>query len=96
MGVNVADFRYITPYEFNLLREGYQVKQETDWRIAKYIAWNNYAMQATPEDRVPMDEFHPIFLSDQIKKKKAKPIAAARKISAKKKAELEAKVNSMS
>jgi hypothetical protein len=95
MGINVADFKHITPYEFNLIREGFQKRQEHEWRLAKYVAWNNYAMQTTAEDRVPMDEFHPIFESDQIDKKKDKPVAAARKISAKKKAEMEAKMNSM-
>jgi hypothetical protein len=89
MGLDPTKLKDITPYEFDLLREGHQKRQEADWKRSRFVAWITYAMQCSGET-LPIEEFHP--LPSDIA---ALSLPKARKIDPARKAELEALMNSI-
>lgn len=92
MGISPSELEDITPYEFNLLREGYNrqlgIIQQVEWERSKMIAYTYYVMQAGGEDAVSMEEF--FRPADEQNKKNIKD---AVKVRVKEKADLEAKMN---
>jgi len=91
MGISPSELKYITPYEFSLLREGFQKKQEADWERSRFEAWVTYAMQASGDVMSP-EEFHPL-PSDILKKNVTSKLPEEIEIDANYKAEQEAKMN---
>jgi len=65
MGISPSELRDSTPYELNLLKEGFQKRQEADWERSRFQAWVTYAMQTT-EDVKSLEEFHEIFDLDPL------------------------------
>lgn len=44
MGLSPSDLEKITPYQFNLLREGFHERQKFEIEQAKYVAYYVYLM----------------------------------------------------
>ena len=53
MGISPSEFEYITPYEFNLLREGYHKNMESLRGIGNFQAWVTYAVNASAAGVTP-------------------------------------------
>ncbi|MET7253467.1 hypothetical protein [Dyadobacter fermentans] len=100
MGISPKDLKDITPYEFNLLREGYYKQREFDsnerWRLARFQAHTTYAMIAGALGNTPdeiMDWF-PLPTDEAAKEQRAK-LKSERLIDLDYKREMEAKMNAI-
>lgn len=91
MGISPSELKDSTPYELNLLKEGFQKRQEADWERSRFQAWVTYAMQTT-EDVKSLEEFHPL-PSDIRKKVEISKLPDKIEIDADYKAQLEAQMN---
>lgn len=87
MGIPPSELEYITPYEFNLLREGYHKNMESLWEIGKFQAWVTYASGASTAGQTPAP------LEDWLKGETPASTPQATEIDAAYKAEQEAKMN---
>ncbi|MCE6992104.1 hypothetical protein [Dyadobacter sp. CY323] len=91
MGISPSELENITPYEFDLLREGHnkhlKIMQEAEWERTKLIAYTYYVLQVGGDNAVSMDDF---FKGDG---QSSSDLPESRKVSAKYKAEMEAKMN---
>lgn len=100
MGIPPADLRHITPYEFNLLREGYFESKEADyldrWEQTREIAYTVYASicQAVGGKPDAKEDFIPLKIDAERAKRNAEA-PKARKIDSNLKASLEAKMNAI-
>lgn len=76
MGLAPSELDNVTPYQFNLLREGFQERQLLEWERTRFLAYYTYVMAGKiVENPVSMEEFRPLRESDlkAIKKAKRKP-----------------------
>ncbi|KQS33973.1 hypothetical protein ASG33_08050 [Dyadobacter sp. Leaf189] len=65
MGIQLSELENITPYQFNLLREGYALDQESQWRRARHQAYWTYVMAGkTVENPISIEEFLPLTAED--------------------------------
>lgn len=100
MGIPPADLRYITPYEFNLLREGYYEAKQADlsnqWEQTREIAYTVYASICKAVGGKPEAKEDFISLkSDAERAKQNAEVPKARKIDSNLKAALEAQMNAI-
>ncbi|MCE7071988.1 hypothetical protein LZG74_16855 [Dyadobacter sp. CY327] len=95
--------KHLTPYEMNLMRSGYNKRLEDERELGRFQAWTNYVTLVSINGGTPagFDEWmNPKSSSDdetghESAKSKSLAIKKARKISAKKKAALEAQMNAI-
>lgn len=76
MGLAPSELENITPYQFNLLREGFQESQLLEWDRTRFMAYYIYVMAGkVVENPVSMEEFRPLRDSDlnTIEKAKGNP-----------------------
>jgi hypothetical protein len=76
MGLAPSELENVTPYQFNLLREGFQERQLLEWDRTRFSAYYTYVMAGKiVENPVSMEEFRPLRDNDlkAIKKAKSKP-----------------------
>jgi len=86
IGLPPSELDHLSPYEFNLMVEGYRMREAEEWKRTKSIMWMTGAT-AGGEDYPSYDEF---MLSPDEKKS----LAPARKISAREKKKMEDWINS--
>lgn len=61
MGLAPSELENITPYQFNLLREGYTQDQKFQWERVRYVAYWNYVMAGkSAKDVMSIEEFMPL------------------------------------
>ncbi|UON85856.1 hypothetical protein MUK70_12780 [Dyadobacter chenwenxiniae] len=100
MGISPGDLRYITPYEFNLLREGHFKQRRDDyyheWERARFQAHTVYAsVTALVSGEIdPIETFYPL-PTDKDRKEAIAALPVARKIDPDYKAAWEAKMNAI-
>lgn len=88
MGISPSELKDLTPYEFDLMREGYHKNLESLWDIAKFQSYVTYAngSAAAGQDPVPFSEWlNPVDES----------LPTSQEIDPEYKARLEAKMNSI-
>lgn len=76
MGLAPSELDHVTPYQFTLLREGFQDRQLLEWERVRFSAYYTYVMAGkVVEHPVSMEEFRPLRNSDlkAIKKAKGNP-----------------------
>lgn len=62
MGLSTADLENLTPREFNLMREGYELDQKYQWERARFGAYWTYRMNVS--DPVSIEKFRPLDQAD--------------------------------
>ncbi|MCF2443655.1 hypothetical protein L0657_06780 [Dyadobacter sp. CY345] len=89
MGIQPSELNDLTPYEFNLMREGYHKNMESLWDIAKFQAWVVYASGCSAAGQTPKP------IDQWLEKSPDVPSNTPREqeIDADYKAEMEAKMN---
>ena len=95
MGIQPSELIDLTPYELNLLKEGFQKKLEDDMLRSKFVAYITYAsitasVGGTP---VPYEEWDQPSAPEPKEPVDSKKLKAARRISAKYKREQEERMN---
>lgn len=64
MGLAPSELEHVTPYQFNLMREGYARDQESKWKRTRLTAYWTYVMAGkVVESPASIEEFLP--LSDE-------------------------------
>ncbi len=71
MGLAPSELENLTPYQFNLMREGYVEHMKGLWEIGRFQAYIVYRMN-TSDDPVSIEEFLPLNQSDLKEEKPAK------------------------
>jgi hypothetical protein len=75
MGLAPSELDHITPYQFNLMREGYASDQKSQWERARFSAYWTYVMAGKMcENPVSIEEFRPLSPED-LKAPKSKPMS---------------------
>lgn len=73
MGLAPSELENVTPYQFNLLREGFQEGQLLEWERTRFMAYYVYVMAGkVVENPVSMEEFRPLRMTDLKAAKKVK------------------------
>lgn len=70
MGLTPSELENVTPYQFNLLREGYQQNQKHEWQRTRFIAYWVYTMAGKVGNDLTIEEFRPLD-EDDLKKEPA-------------------------
>lgn len=86
MGLPPSELEYLSPYEFNLMMEGYRMKEEEKWKRTRSVMWMTGA--AAGGENYPTYEQ---FMLTEEEKESLKP---ARKVSVKHKKQMEDWINS--
>lgn len=89
MGIQPSELIDLTPYEFNLMREGYHKNIQTLREIGKFQAWITYACHsaANGQDPIPIENW---YTDNPVSSEK---LPSASEVDAQYKAEQEAKMN---
>jgi hypothetical protein len=65
MGLPPSELEHITPYQFNLMREGYAKDQKSQWERARHISYWGYVMAGKMvDDPATIEEFLPLSKED--------------------------------
>lgn len=65
MNLPPSELENITPYQFNLLREGYNEAQKEEWKRSRFIAYWVYTMAGkVAEGNVTIEAFRPLDEAD--------------------------------
>jgi len=60
MGIAPSELENLTPFQFNLMREGYELDQKYQWERTRYGAYWTYIMAGKIGEDMTIEEFRPL------------------------------------
>lgn len=60
MRLSSLDLENLTPFQFNLMREGYELDQKYQWERTRFGAYWTYIMAGRQGEDISIEEFRPL------------------------------------